>query len=489
MLKKLGKRIINNVGLKIIAVMAAVSLWIFVGNIDDPQKSLPYTISVTPIHTEYLASQDKYFEVLDSNNTITFTATAKRSVMTRVSASDFSATADMEKVEFDEKTGNYRVPVTITNNKYSATQLTITAKNPYLQIVLEDMGRIQKTITADTRGNVATGCALGDVHVVGSNLLKITGPSALVSQVDTVRGTINVDNMSQDVTDSVVPVLYDAQGNPMDTTKLTLSMSTVTVEAQILNTKDVTVEVNASGKPADGYMVTGISNVPESVKIKGEAAVLNPINKITIPEDVLNIAGANANLETTIDISAYLPQDTALVNNSDAKIHVTVRIEPIVKRTFEVPVSRITVLNLRDNYRVEFGVEAMTVEIAGSGRAMASFSEGLLRGTIDAEGLYAGHYNLPVEFELDETKYQTTAVVQAPVIITYQGSDNSGGQAPPQTGGQPEGSEQPGDTQQPGENQTPGDTQQPEGSEQPGDTQQPGENQTPGDTQQQNTGQ
>ena len=39
MLQKFGKRVMNNFGLKILAVLFAVVLWIVVVNIDDPSNS------------------------------------------------------------------------------------------------------------------------------------------------------------------------------------------------------------------------------------------------------------------------------------------------------------------------------------------------------------------------------------------------------------------------------------------------------------------
>ena len=98
---------------------------------------------------------------------------------------------------------------------------------------MEDLGNVQKRISVATEGTVMDGCALGNVEIVTSNLLKISGPSSVTSQIDTVVATINVDGMSSDVTDTVVPVLYDADGNEIDTSKLKMNLSTVTVTAQI----------------------------------------------------------------------------------------------------------------------------------------------------------------------------------------------------------------------------------------------------------------
>ena len=46
MLKNLAKKLTNNLGLKVLAVLFAIALWIVVVNIDDPVKPAQYTISV-----------------------------------------------------------------------------------------------------------------------------------------------------------------------------------------------------------------------------------------------------------------------------------------------------------------------------------------------------------------------------------------------------------------------------------------------------------
>ena len=322
MLKRLGKTITNNFSLKILAVILAVVLWVVVINIDDPTTSKTYTTNVVAENTDYITSQNKYYEPLDSSNVVSFRVSAARSVHDELSNADFSATADMENIEYDEGSGIYRVPVTITAKRYS-NKVSVVSKQLYLEVALEDRGTCQKAITAATKGTVMDGCALGTVQIVGSNLLKVSGPASIVSQIDTAVATINVEGMSTDVTDSVVPVLYDADGNVIDTTKLTLSLSTVNISAQILNTKDVPLEFEAKGEPADGYVLTGVESSLDNVRIKGEAATLNTVSKITIPQEVLDISGLTEDLTTTVDISSYLPSQTALVLNSDAKVEVT----------------------------------------------------------------------------------------------------------------------------------------------------------------------
>lgn len=448
MLKALGKKITNNFGLKILAALFAVVLWVVVVNIDDPLKTRPYTTSVLPINDEYITSQGKYYEWLDGKNTVTFNVSATRSIWDKLSNSDFSATADMEKIEYDEKNETYRVPVSISTSKYNSSQVTISSKQLYLEVVLEDLGTCQKAISANTRGNVADGCALGKLQIVGSNLLKISGPSSIVSQIDTAVATINVDGMATDVTDSVVPVLYDADGNVIDTTKLNLSLNMVTISAQILNTKDVALEFQTLGDVASGYLMTGLEYGLDTVRIKGEAATLNPVNKITIPAEVLDITGITEDLVTIVDISSYLPSGTSLVLSSDAKVEVAVRVEPLITKTLEVPVTNLVIENLREGYAAEYGEDTIAVEIAGAESVVSEVKAKDILGTANASGLGSGEHYLAVEFAMDSELCWISQPAKVLVNITGS-SEVTGGTA----GGEEPDGQQPAD-----EDNTAGDT-------------------------------
>lgn len=429
MLKKLGKKITNNFGLKILAALLAFVLWIVVINIDNPTISKKYTTNVTTENTSFITAQNKFYEPLDGNNTITFSVSAERSIHDELSGSDFSATADMEKIEYDEESGTYRVPVTITPNRYS-NKVSIVSKSLYLEVALEDLGTCQKAISATAKGNVADGCAIGDVQIVGSNVLKISGPYSVVSQIDRVEAAINVEGMSTDVTDTVVPVLYDADDNPIDTTKLKMSLSTVTISAQILNTKDVALEFQTMGEVADGYVLMGVDYSLDNVRIKGEAATLNTINKVSIPKEVLDISGITDSLETTVDITSYLPSGTSLVLNSDAKVDVTVKVEPIVTENIAIPVGNLTIENLQDGYTARIDTDTVTVAVSGAKSEVEAVDAGSLKGIINAGSLGEGEHHLAAEFTL-EGEHCWIDSVSVPVTIVSSNDaeeENSGGQ-------------------------------------------------------------
>lgn len=410
MLKKLIKKMTNNFGLKMMALLMAFVLWIVVVNIDDPRVPAQYTTSVTQENVNYLTENGKYSEPLGGSNKVTFTVSAKKSYHEKLSNSDFVAVADMEKIEDTGKKGMYRVPVVITCSKYDSSRVSISSKQPYLEIEVEDLGNVQKRISAVTEGKVMAGCAVGDVEITTSNLLKISGPSSVTSKIDTVTAAINVNGMSSDVTDTVVPVLYDAQGNVIDTTKLKLSLNTVTITAQILNTKRVPIEFSTSGSAAPGYLFQGIAYHPETVNIKGEASVLNMVNKIVIPPEVLDISGMTATIDTVVDITPYLPKDTTLVSAADAKVSVKLKMEEIVDKTFELPASAFTLKNVPSGFKAKIADSKIPVTVTGLKSDIDKLSKDKIAGTIDLTGTKAGEQSVSAEIELDDSIYQVKRV-------------------------------------------------------------------------------
>ncbi|MGN0348892.1 MAG: YbbR-like domain-containing protein [Roseburia sp.] len=424
MLKKIIKKLTNNFGLKILAILFAAVMWVVVVNIDDPVKSDYYTTSISFENQDFITAQNKVFEVLDGSNTITFRVSANRTILNNLSNADFSATADMSKIEYDAERESFRVPVTITQSKYRASEVSIATKL-YKEVALENLGRIQKPIIAETGGVVAEGCALGKVELTGSNIMKIQGPASIVSQIDKVVASVNVDGMATDVTDVVIPVFYDANGDVIDTTKLKLSVDKVSIKAQILNTKDVPLEFLTSGSPAEGYVMTEVSCKPEKVRIKGEAVVLNPVNKITIPEEVLDLTGATQTIETTVDISSYMPEGTMLVLTSDAKVSVTVKIEPLKTKTFEISTENLSVRNLREGYELTFEENTVFLELEGRSSVIDALKAEDISGMIDAEGLGRGEHQLEIILNMEDTDLELVNRTEVSVSIVRKETADS----------------------------------------------------------------
>lgn len=411
MLKKIFQWITNNFGLKILALIFSSVLWLAVVNIDDPNTTRTFTTTVSIENSDYLAGIGKYYNIVNNSNTVTFKASGKRSYLERMSNSDFKAVADLEMIE-----DLSRVPIEITAQRYGSS-ITVAGKIYYLELEVEDLISKPFVISMRTEGEVAERHALGEMKA-SPTLIRVSGPASVVNTVDKAVATVNVEGISQDMTDSVIPVLYDKDNNEVDTRELSFNIQNVMVSMQILDTKDVTLNFQTTGTLPEGYEYLGIEYSPQTVTVKGTSAVLNTINSIIVPKEVLDLTDATGDIKKDVDISAYLPTGVSLVDSAQAKIAVDVKIERHEKKTFKMPTANITASNLNSRYAVKFLTETIDVELEGLTSDLEALDAGTLTGSIDVAGMTEGEHTVNLELNLDNKfKLGKTTTVTVDIVL------------------------------------------------------------------------
>lgn len=408
---KIKKALTANIGFKILALVFSIALWMIVVNVDDPEQTKTFTATVQVINENVLTDQGKYYTLTDGN-TVSFRVTAQRSVLERLSSSDFTATADMNYLEDDE-----RIPVDITVNRY-ASSVRISAQRLYLKVEVGDEMDARFSIRGETTGDPADGFAVDEVSVV-PNVISVRGPAEYVSKIESVRAYCDVTGRNMDTSETVVPVFYDADGKEVDTTRLQVSVDTVDVYVEIVSVKEVPIVVETSGSLADGLELTGITTDPATVMIKGESSELNRVTNITIPASVISLSDITQDLTTTVDITSYLPDGVTLLDSQDAQVSVKVGVAGETTQEFDVPVDNISVRNLERGYTTSFSASTVKVSITALQSELSRLSANSITGYVDVSGLVPGTYSLPITMNLDED-YR---VGQATIQITITASE------------------------------------------------------------------
>ncbi len=432
MKRNLLKSLTNNLGFKILAVIFAFALWLVVYNIEDPTKTKTFSTNVTVENADAVTELNKCYEVVDGSNFVSFSVTAKRSVLDNMEDSDFTAVADMSKLVIGEDGKSAVVPIDIsTSNKYSSS-VKFNGSTKFMNVNLEDLQSKQFVVSAGTVGTVAEGYALGNVTISNPNVLKVSGPESIVSQIASVVATIDVDGMSMNITDNVVPVLYDSDGNEIDTTKLTLSNTTVTISAEILGTKTVDLVFSTSGTPGEGATVEGVTSDPASITIKGTASALNSVSSIEVPASVIDVSNAVDDISTTVDITEYLPDGVSLVDSKQASVKVSVSIRAESTRELEISADNITLSGLGSDYTAKLDSQTVEVAVTGEMKAVQGIEAAQITGKADLTGLTEGTHTVAVELSIDKDTYKydtvnvSVTITKKKTADTGSGSTNSG---------------------------------------------------------------
>ena len=109
---KMKEKLTHNLGLKILALLFSISLWLISININDPVSPRNYTIQVQLLNINSMINAGKYVEVQDDTDTVRVTVRASRSVLSDFSEKNLVATADI-----NDLTENNRIPIQVTTTK------------------------------------------------------------------------------------------------------------------------------------------------------------------------------------------------------------------------------------------------------------------------------------------------------------------------------------------------------------------------------------
>ncbi len=426
MANKILKALSKNLGFKILSILFAFTLWLTVYNLDDPTKTKALTVSVTVTNKEVLEDMGKYYEIADGMTKVSFSVTASRSVLDKLDASDFIAEANLQKLSLGEDGFTGTVPVEIfCTESINGNGVKINSSSKNITLSLEDLMTKQFVVQPNATGKVKDGYALGTVEVTAPNVLKVSGPKSIVSRISMAIATIDVSGMSDSLTSyRATPILLDEDGNEIDTTRLTLSNTTVNVEAEILNVKEVPLSITPSGTVADGYAITSISANPTTIYLKGNKSVLNNISEIRIPSDVLSVNGADKDVVVSVDVSEYIPAGVQLAEVEQATVEITASIGKVKTKTYTVNTEDIIVTGLPTKTTLEYALSSVAVNITGLESDINLLTNEMLIGSIDVTDLGVGRHNVELKLDLDESKY-THDRVKVRVTITEDVDEES----------------------------------------------------------------
>lgn len=380
------KFLTNNIGLKILSIVAAFVLWMVVVNVDDPVISRTYTgIPVEVINGDAITDEGKTFEIVDGSNSISVIVSAKRSVIEQMSRDFIKATADMKDMTFMDT-----VPIEVRTTRFSDRIETISARTKNLKVSVEDLARKQLVINIATNGEVKSGYLLGTI-TPDVNVLTVSGPESMIGRITTAKAEIDVNGMSSDMSTTAAVKIYDVGGDIVNEPMIDVSVSKIHVKAQILETKDIDILSAVTGVAAEGFGATGgIDCEPATVKIAGAGNVYKNLMHVIIPEGVISVAGARDNIVQKINISGYLPDNVRFADPTfDGIVTVTAYVERMQTTMVDIPITNISITNVPDGYAahlVEIG-PTKQIEIQGIPEVLAQVNPTSITGTIDASSL------------------------------------------------------------------------------------------------------
>ncbi len=399
------KRLTSNIGLKILSVLLALVLWLVITNVDDPVKTKPFpNVQVKIQNEDVIKTPYQTYEIVEGE-TVSFKVAARRSILENLTASDFNVKADFSKL----MTGN-TVMIDVTCKK-NGNEVVITDLKPKtLTIKPEELSFKDFKVNVEQKGEAMEGYYIGE-KVASPNIIRVSGPKGRIEKIKQVVTEIDVNNVSKSFNKIEEPIALDEDGNVIDASKLTFSDKYIEVSLTVYKTKQVDLIVRTEGKPADGYVVTGVDYEPKTITIAGEDRLLENINSLEITED---ISGGAADIEKDVNLhdALELPEGIDLVGDN-LTVGVNIKISKLESKEIKIWPNDIELKNKKDGSKVDFNtIGPITVKVKGPSEETENLTRLNLKPYIDLADCTIGTYALTLNAELPSN----TSIYDTPMV-------------------------------------------------------------------------
>lgn len=377
----MGENWKNNLIYKVIAVLLALLLWLYVTADKNPpiEKSLNLSINYENL------SED--LTITSKNENVAIKIKGDEKVISSLGLKDFKASVDLSKA----KIGEQELTVLISN----PLGIEITEIYPKeVHVNIDKIAEKQVPVEVALLGQTAHGYSSFKASVKPSQVV-IRGPSSILDTLVEARADVNLNSAQSNLVLNLPIRVQDKWGNWYGTDTLTFIPNTVEVFIPIIQdtpSKTVPVKPTLTGKPAEGYQIARIVVEPETVKILGNFNKLDTIDRVqTLP---ISLANASEDIIQEIDLS--VPSGVTLLYGTRVKVMVQIE-ESAVQKTFTIPIA---VHNNNSDQKVILDNSTATIKIEGKKEIIDKISQEDLQVFIDVASKELGTHELEVQIDV-----------------------------------------------------------------------------------------
>ena len=283
-------------------------------------------------------------------------------------------------------------------------------------------------VNCTVTGQVADGYFTGET-VLDPISLVLRGQRDDLLNVAYAKLTVNISGATRSVIQTESVQLYDNDDNPVDNGNIRTNASLIQAKVPVLTTKEVSLAVELSGVPGVAGQSFQTTVTPTSVRLIGEADVLENINEIVLA--TLYIEDLDLWQQNSYVVTA--PDGTWLANSNEVAT-VEITMEGIEETT--VTVDTFSYTNVPSGLYPEI-TGGLDVRLWGLADELAEMDAAALTAMADLSGITEpGSYRVPVTVTI--SGYRDVAVKGSYEVTVYITDTEPAPVPPADTDGQPE---------------------------------------------------
>lgn len=298
------ERLSNNTKLKLISLLSAIVLWMYVMAVVDPEETKLFEdIPVSITNLNDLSDKDLVIYP-DTEVTTSVYVTGKLSTIQKMSKEDISVYGQINNpIE-----GKNEIYLKVT----PAQRVTYEFKNSIAIVNLEKIITENKKIEVEVTGNIKQD--IDTINLENNNdEVEVSGPRSLVEKVEKIEAILNSNKQTDDFDISLDLKPVDKKGNIVSGVEL--KTSSLNAKVTLLKEKTVPIKVNIEGENTENYKLS-----QDTVYIKGKRELVDKIEYISTQP--INLSSIPKN--TTMDISLIIPNGiTSNIKSVSATLNIS----------------------------------------------------------------------------------------------------------------------------------------------------------------------
>ena len=412
----------------VISILVAIAVWVYV----DVEKAPDRTKTIRDIPVEFSGESttlaDKNLMLLSGyDTTVDLTIKGPKRELVKNSKDNVRLVASTSSID---SVGVHTLRWDpIYPDGVQSSSLTVDWASKYkVTVTVGELYTKEVPVNCTVTGQVADGYFTGET-VLDPTSLVLRGQRDDLLNVAYAKLTVNISGATRSVIQTESVQLYDNDDNPVDNGNIRTNASLIQAKVPVLTTKEVSLAVELSGVPGVAGQSIKTTVTPTSVRLIGEADVLENINEIVLA--TLYIEDLDLWQQNSYVVTA--PDGTWLANSNEVAT-VEITMEGIEEMT--VTVDTFSYTNVPSGLYPEI-TGGLDVRLWGLADELAKMDAAALTAMADLSGITEpGSYRVPVTVTI--SGYRDVAVKGSYEVTVYITDTEPAPVPPADTDGQPE---------------------------------------------------
>ena len=399
----------NKVLQVIASILVAVAIWVYV----DVEKAPERTKTIRDIPVEFSGESttlaDKNLMLLSGyDTTVDLTIKGTKRELVKINKDNVRLVASTSSID-SVGVHTLRWDVVYPDGVQSSALSVDWASKYKVTVTVGELYTKEVPVNCVVTGTVADGYFTGET-VLDPTTLVLRGQRDDLLNVAYAKLTVDISDATRSVIQTESVQLYDNDDNPVDNSNIRTNASLIQAKVPVLTTKEVSLAVELSGVPGSAGQSIKTTITPSSVRLIGEADVLENIDEIvlaTLYIEDLDIWQQNSYVVTA--------PDGTWLSNSNEVATVEITMEGIEEKT--VTVDTFSYTNVPSGLYAEVQ-DTLDVRLWGLSEELAELKADAITATVDLSGVTeTGSCRVPVTVTV--SGYRDVAVKGSYEVTVY----------------------------------------------------------------------